>query len=104
MNFVFCRYWGQMWSLHLIVSQSFVDLYTVLHTTDSLFISGGPGSKKGKMVYDIAKVFGFSLLNVESIILEELAKKLEEPDPCRLTAQIHQLMKVRNKTIQPNTC
>ena len=93
-----------MWSLHLIVSQSFVDLYTVLHITDSLFISGGPGSKKGKMVYDIAKVFGFSLLNVESIILEELAKKLEEPDPCRLTAQIHQLMKVRNKTMQPNTC
>ena len=58
-------------------------------------ISGGPGSKKGKMVYDIAQVFGFNTLNVENIILDELAKKLDEPDPCRRTAQISQLIKVR---------
>lgn len=65
-----------------------------------IFVFGGPGSKKGKMVYDIAKVFGFSQLNVESIILEELAKKLEEPDPCRLTAQIHQLMKTQPEILR----
>ncbi|VDI44635.1 uncharacterized protein LOC143082517 [Mytilus galloprovincialis] len=65
-----------------------------------IFVFGGPGSKKGKMVYNIAQVFGFNTLNVENIILEELAKKIEEPDPSRLTAQVQQLIKAQPELLR----
>ena len=54
------------------------------------------------MVYNIAQVFGFNTLNVENIILEELAKKIEEPDPSRLTAQVQQLIKVSQNLLLKN--
>lgn len=78
--------------------------YSDAYSLSYFLLSGGPGSKKGKMVYNIAQVFGFNTLNVENIILEELAKKIEEPDPSRLTAQVQQLIKVsRNVLIKTNS-
>lgn len=68
-----------------------------------IFVFGGPGSKKGKMVYDIAQVFGFNTLNLENIILDELSKKLEEPDHTKRTSQIALLIKNQPEILRLDT-
>lgn len=37
---------------------------------------GGPGSKKGRIVDDLANAYGFRFINVEDIVFQELPRKL----------------------------
>ncbi|XP_067655074.1 uncharacterized protein [Haliotis asinina] len=43
-----------------------------------IFVFGGPGTKKGKLVEDLIQTFGFRLINLEKLILKELAKDPDE--------------------------
>lgn len=56
--------------------------------------TGGPGTKKGRIVSDLVQSFGFKLINVENMIQEEFSKQLEDPDPEKLTMAVHQMIKV----------
>ncbi|XP_072163103.1 uncharacterized protein [Diadema setosum] len=44
--------------------------------TTVVFIFGGPGSRKGRIVDDMIHMYGFKALIVEDILLEELPKKV----------------------------
>ncbi|KAL5006691.1 hypothetical protein ScPMuIL_015497 [Solemya velum] len=58
-----------------------------------VFVFGGPGTKKGRIVSDLVQSFGFKLINVENMIQEEFSKQLEDPDPEKLTMAVHQMIK-----------
>ena len=40
------------------------------------FFSGGPGSRKGRIVDDLVNVYGFNLLSIEELIHKDLPLKL----------------------------
>ena len=42
----------------------------------NVFLSGGPGSGKGRLVANLRSMFGMRLISVESIILKYLPKKV----------------------------
>ncbi|XP_041366747.1 uncharacterized protein LOC121381493 [Gigantopelta aegis] len=42
-----------------------------------IFVFGGPGSKKGKLMSDLTEAFGFKLINIDRTMLGVLAKKME---------------------------
>ncbi|ESO97288.1 hypothetical protein LOTGIDRAFT_159309 [Lottia gigantea] len=58
-----------------------------------IFVFGGPGSKKGRLASDIAQTFGLKLINVSELIMDEVAKKVEDPDPFNLRAKIQTTIK-----------
>ena len=43
---------------------------------------------------NLSNVFDFELIIVEKVILEELASKLEKPEPNKITPQIKQMLQV----------
>ena len=59
-----------------------------------LSVSGGPGTRKGKIVDNLSNVFGFEVINMEKLMIENLTKKLEEPDPNQTIQQIQHKLKV----------
>lgn len=58
-----------------------------------IFVFGGPGTKKGKILDNLANVFGMEIVNVENIILENLARKVQDPDPNRIVPMIQSMLK-----------
>ena len=58
------------------------------------YFSGGPGTRKGKILDNLSHVFDFELVVAEKVILEELATKVEKPEPNKITAQIRQMLQV----------
>ena len=58
------------------------------------FFAGGPGTRKGKILDNLSNVFDFELIIAEKVILEELASRLEKPDPNKITPQIKQMLQV----------
>lgn len=61
--------------------------------TKVIFAFGGPGTKKGKILDNLSNVFGMEIINVENLILENLAKKVKDPDPNRIVPMIQSLLK-----------
>lgn len=55
-----------------------------------IFLLGGPGSKKGRLVDDLAQVYGFDLISFEDIIMQELPKKI------RITITVENTQDLRN--------
>ncbi|KAK0054771.1 hypothetical protein Bpfe_015868 [Biomphalaria pfeifferi] len=45
-----------------------------------IFVYGGPGSKKGRLVSELAEVFDFTFINVEKLMLQKLAEHRQEVD------------------------
>ena len=41
-----------------------------------LFVAGGPGSQKGRIVDELLNVFGFQLLSIEELIHRDLPLKM----------------------------
>ena len=46
----------------------------------SLKYSGGPGSKKGRLVSELVEVFDFTFINVEKIMLEKVGSMTWQAD------------------------
>lgn len=55
---------------------------------------GGPGSRKGKLLDDVSHVYGLKLISTETVLMEELSKKLENPNSSKRTEDIAALLKV----------
>ncbi|CAL1546715.1 unnamed protein product, partial [Lymnaea stagnalis] len=45
-----------------------------------IFVYGGPGSKKGRLVSELSEVFDFTFINVEKIMLQKLAENNRDAD------------------------
>uniref|UniRef100_A0A2C9M0A4 Uncharacterized protein n=1 Tax=Biomphalaria glabrata TaxID=6526 RepID=A0A2C9M0A4_BIOGL len=45
-----------------------------------IFVYGGPGSKKGRLVSELAEVFDFTFINVEKLMLQKLSEHRQEVD------------------------
>ncbi|XP_070564895.1 uncharacterized protein [Ptychodera flava] len=58
-----------------------------------VFIFGGPGSKKGRIVDDLVLVYDFKLLVVEDVILRELPKKVARAIACDTTRDVADLLR-----------
>ncbi|XP_006814723.1 uncharacterized protein LOC102807756 [Saccoglossus kowalevskii] len=58
-----------------------------------VFVFGGPGSKKGRIVDDLVAVYGFNLLVVEDLILRELPKKVANAISVDNTRDVADLLK-----------
>ncbi|KAK6191370.1 hypothetical protein SNE40_003079 [Patella caerulea] len=58
-----------------------------------IFVFGGPGSKKGRLTNDLAQTFGLKLINVSEMIIEELSKKIEDPEILSLRAKVQAQIK-----------
>lgn len=59
--------------------------------TTVVFIFGGPGSRKGRIVDDMVHMYGFKVLIVEDMLLSELPKKIKNitaPDSIRETMSL----------------
>lgn len=63
------------------------------HEPNVIFVFGGPGTKKGRILDNLANVFGMEIINVENIILQNLSKKVENPDPSNIVLMIQSLLK-----------
>jgi len=48
------------------------------------------------MLDNLASVFGMQVINVENVILQNLARKVEDPDPARIVNMVQALLKVRD--------
>ncbi|WAR01751.1 SANT-like protein [Mya arenaria] len=57
-----------------------------------VFVFGGPGTKKGSMIDNLANVFGMEVINVENVIISNLAKKVENPDPGKIVNMVKDLL------------
>lgn len=64
--------------------------------------SGGPGSRKGKLLDDVSHVYGLKLISTETVLMEELSKKLENPNSSKRTEDIAALLKVLSIIISLN--
>ncbi|XP_014670518.1 PREDICTED: UMP-CMP kinase 3-like isoform X2 [Priapulus caudatus] len=42
-----------------------------------VFIFGGPGSRKGRIIDDLVAMYGFTLLSIEELVLQQLPKNIE---------------------------
>lgn len=62
---------------------------------DFFSFSGGPGSRKGKLLDDVSHVYGLKLISTETVLMEELSKKLENPNSSKRTEDIAALLKVQ---------
>lgn len=51
--------------------------HTLKWTLFTVF-TGGPGSRKGRIIDDLVAMYGFTLLSAEELILERLPLKIEE--------------------------
>ncbi|XP_077978646.1 uncharacterized protein LOC144434067 [Glandiceps talaboti] len=58
-----------------------------------VYVFGGPGSKKGRIVDDLVGVYGFKLLVVEDLILRELPKKVSRAISVDTTKEVAELLK-----------
>lgn len=65
-----------------------------------IFVFGGPGTRKGKILDNLSNVFDFELIIVEKVILEELASKLEKPEPNKITPQIKQMLQTEPELLR----
>ncbi|XP_076449960.1 uncharacterized protein LOC143286307 [Babylonia areolata] len=45
-----------------------------------VFVFGGPGSRKGRLVSELVETYGFTFINVEKLLLNHLLKKVPEND------------------------
>lgn len=64
---------------------------------------GGPGSKKGQILRDLSQIFGFEILNAESILLESLKDELEPEEP-RTIANVYKLIKANPEFVRLDQC
>ncbi|XP_048779930.2 uncharacterized protein LOC125683139 [Ostrea edulis] len=58
-----------------------------------ILVFGGPGSRKGKLLDDVSHVYGLKLISTESILMEELSEKLDDPKSSKRTEDIASLIK-----------
>ena len=73
-----------------------VNIRKVLNFQHLIFyFSGGPGSRKGKLLDDVSHVYGLKLISTETVLLEELSKKIENPNSNKRTEDIASLLKVK---------
>lgn len=68
-----------------------------------IFVFGGPGTKKGKILDDLANVFGMEIINVENILLDNLSKNVENIDPLNFIPMIQNLLKTEEHLIKLDT-
>ncbi|KAK3594056.1 hypothetical protein CHS0354_040818 [Potamilus streckersoni] len=77
----------------------------VLETNPKIiFVFGGPGTKKGKIIDNVAKVYGFKLINMEKTLMASLIKKLENPDPNNITPALTQMLKTHPELLRLDWC
>lgn len=58
-----------------------------------IFVFGGPGSKKGRLVSELVETYGFTFINVEKLLLRHLVKQVPEPDPLDTTFDAQDVIK-----------
>ncbi|XP_064635510.1 uncharacterized protein LOC135492797 [Lineus longissimus] len=58
-----------------------------------VFIFGGPGSKKGRIVDDLVSSYGFHYLSSDNIVLEELPKKVKNVVEISSTKDLQECLK-----------
>lgn len=58
-----------------------------------IFVFGGPGSKKGRLLSELVETYGFTFINVEKLLLKYLVKQVPEPDPLDTTFDAQDVIK-----------
>ncbi|KAK7476902.1 hypothetical protein BaRGS_00031841 [Batillaria attramentaria] len=58
-----------------------------------IFVFGGPGSKKGRLLSELVETYGFTFINVEKLLLRHLVKQVPEPDPLDTTFDAQDVIK-----------
>ncbi|KAK7099513.1 uncharacterized protein [Littorina saxatilis] len=58
-----------------------------------IFVFGGPGSRKGRMVSELVETYGFSFINVEKVLLNHLLKKVPEADRVGASFDVQDVIK-----------
>ncbi|XP_052245081.1 uncharacterized protein LOC127854107 isoform X3 [Dreissena polymorpha] len=59
----------------------------------SFLHTGGPRTKKGRKLDNLANAFDMEVVNVENCILQTLAKKVENPDQDNIVMMVQELLK-----------
>nr|XP_022287933.1 uncharacterized protein LOC111100385 [Crassostrea virginica]XP_022288022.1 uncharacterized protein LOC111100385 [Crassostrea virginica] len=65
-----------------------------------IVVFGGPGSRKGKLLDDVSHVYGLKLISTETVLLEELSKKIENPNSSKRTEDIASLLKTQPELLR----
>lgn len=65
-----------------------------------IVVFGGPGSRKGKLLDDVSHVYGLKLISTETVLMEELSKKLENPNSSKRTEDIAALLKTQPELLR----
>ncbi|XP_061181290.1 uncharacterized protein LOC133189894 isoform X1 [Saccostrea echinata] len=65
-----------------------------------IVVFGGPGSRKGKLLDDVSHVYGLKLISTETILIEELSKKLDDPTSSKRTEDIAALIKTQPELLR----
>ncbi|XP_060068192.1 uncharacterized protein LOC132548353 [Ylistrum balloti] len=68
-----------------------------------IVVFGGPGSRKGKILSDLSQIFGFEILNAESILLEGLKEELEPEEP-KTFASVYKMIKANPELVRLDRC
>ncbi|XP_033753197.1 uncharacterized protein LOC117336695 [Pecten maximus] len=68
-----------------------------------IVVFGGPGSKKGQILRDMSQIFGFEILNAESILLESIKEELE-PDEPQTFANVYKMVKANPELLRLDRC
>lgn len=76
--------------VHLGIPGQEICLQTLFRTG----VSGGPGSKKGRLVSELVETYGFSFINVEKLLLDHLLKKVPENERIGASFDAQSVIKV----------
>ncbi|XP_033118002.1 uncharacterized protein LOC117117717 [Anneissia japonica] len=69
-----------------------IEIGSNVKKTEIVFVFGGPGSKKGRIVDDLVHMYGFKSLIVEDLIARELPKKIQSPVAIGNTREMAKLL------------